>query len=205
MSWDERYRRGEYPRDPEPSPLLRQYAAARKPGRALDVATGTGRNAVYLADVGHWVDAFDRSREGLLIGKENGAKRDVNERIEWIQAEAERFDYPIRRYDLITISFFRALDRLADIKEGLADDGLLFVQHHLRTAEATERGPDDDRYRFAANELLHACLDLTVVAYVERVETTQDGRKGATVEIVARNSHGSRQTYPDVDPFAGEE
>lgn len=66
-TWDERFRDGEYPQDPEPSPVLRRYIDALPDGRALDVATGMGRNAVFLAAHGYQVDGIDRSREGLKI------------------------------------------------------------------------------------------------------------------------------------------
>ena len=49
-TWDERFREGEYPRDPDPSPVLRDYVSEFPDGGALDVATGTGRNAVFLAE-----------------------------------------------------------------------------------------------------------------------------------------------------------
>jgi len=69
--WDDRFVSGEYPRAPEPSAVLRSYEPAIPDGRALDVAAGTGRNAVvYLAEAGYAVDALDASREGLAIVRE---------------------------------------------------------------------------------------------------------------------------------------
>jgi SAM-dependent methyltransferase len=198
-TWDERYRRGEYPTDADPSPVLRRYLDACPTGRALDLATGTGRNALFLASEGYRVDALDRSRAGLRLARESAREGDVADRIEWIQADAEEYEFPTGTYDLVTISFYRAVDRFPDIKAALAPGGVLFVQHHLRTDEDVAGGPDSDRYRFAANELLHACLDLTVLYYGERVEDRGDGKRSAVVEIVARNSSGQHQTYPRID------
>lgn len=96
----------------------------------------------------------------------------------------------------MTISFYRAVDRFPDIKEALAPGGVCFVEHHLRSSDSLDAGPSGDRYRFAANELLHACLDLTVLHYDERTESRSDGRSGAIARIVARNSSGGRQSYP---------
>ena len=96
----------------------------------------------------------------------------------------------------MAISFYRAVDRFPDIKEALAPGGVLFVEHHLRSADAPESGPSGDRYRFAANELLHSCLDLTVLRYEEGTEIRPDGRSAAVARIVARNSTGPRQSYP---------
>ncbi|MFB6299874.1 MAG: class I SAM-dependent methyltransferase [Halobacteriales archaeon] len=189
----ERFRRGEYPTDPDPSPVLRDYIDEFSDGRALDIATGPGRNALFLAEQGYTVDAIDRSREGLRIAKRNATHRDVA--VDWIQADATEFAYPSATYDVITIGFFRIVDRLPDIKAALRPDGYLFYQHHLRTTDPVTHGPSSDRYRFAANELLRACLDLTILHYEETTETFE-GDPVPTVELTARNSTGSSQTYP---------
>lgn len=115
-----------------------------------------------------------------------------------MQADATAFDYPDTRYELITISFFRVIDRLSDIKAALAPNSLLFYQHHLRADPLAEVGPSTDRYRFAANELLHVCLDLTVLYYEESCERRDDERS-TTVEIFARNRHGTGQAYPETE------
>lgn len=195
-TWDERFRTGEYPSNPAPSPVLREYVDETAEGRALDVACGTGRNTVFLAEQGYEVDALDQSVEGLQITRENAKERGVDDRIDLIEADAREFEYPKDTYDVVTISFFRTLDRLNDIKAALKADGLLFYQHHLRSDPPAEVGPSTDRYRFRSNELLHACLDLTVLYYEESSER-RDGELAATVATVARNSHGGAQSYPE--------
>lgn len=196
VSWDERFRAGDYPTDPDPSPTLRRYVDAFPDGRALDVATGPGRNALFLAERGYRVDAFDKSRPGVELARRNAAQRGVD--VNWLQADAATFPYPESAYDVITVSYFRTLDRVADIAAALRPGGVLFYEHHLRTTDPVAVGPRDDRHRFASNELLRACLDLTVLHYAER-RTTHDGRSRAAVEIVARNSRGGAQSYPAVD------
>lgn len=193
--WDERFRNGEYPRAPDPSPVLERYVRAAPVGRALDVATGTGRNAVFLADAGYEVDAVDQSREGLRVTRERAADRGVADRLNLVQADVPSHAFPTATYDLVTVSFYRAVDRFPDVKEALVPGGVLFVQHHLRTTDDVDLGPSGDRYRFAANELLHACLDLTVLRYEEGLETRADGERGATAQVLARNSEGPRQSY----------
>ncbi|MFT4923323.1 MAG: SAM-dependent methyltransferase [Haloarculaceae archaeon] len=198
-SWDERFRAGEYPTDPDPTGVLQRYVETFPDGRALDVATGTGRNAVFLAEEGYRVDALDQSREGLAIARQNASDRDVEERIDWVQADVPTFAFPESAYDVITISFYRAIDRFPDIKEALVPGGVLFVEHHLRSTDDAEVGPSSDRYRFGANELLHACLDLTVLYFDATTEDRPDGHKTATARIVARNTTGRRQSYPRPD------
>jgi SAM-dependent methyltransferase len=198
-TWDERFRNEEYPTNPDPSPVLERYLDACPDGRALDIATGTGRNAVFLASEGYRVDALDQSREGLRTARENARDRSVADRVDWIQADVGSYEFPPSTYDLVTISFYRAVDRFPDIKEALTPGGVLFVQHHLRTADPVESGPDGDRYRFASNELLHACLDLTVLHYTERTDVREDDHRSAIAEIVARNTSGHHQSYPEID------
>lgn len=196
-SWDERYRRGEYPTEPAPSGVLRHYVDAFPPGRALDVATGTGRNAVFLAEAGYDVEAIDRSRVGLRQARDRAAERGVDDRIRWLQADVPSFEFPAERYAAVTISYYRALDRFTDLKEALISGGYLFVEHHLRSTDPTPSGPSSDRYRFGANELLHACLDLTVLYYDESSSENPDGDRRANVRVLARKSSGPRQPYPE--------
>lgn len=195
-NWDERFRSGEYPSDPEPAPLLERYVDALPVGRALDVAAGTGRNAVFLAGEGYRVEAIDQSREGLRITRERARERDVADRIDCLQVDVPSHAFPEDRYDLITVSFYRAVDRLPDVLDALAGGGVLFYEHHLRSTDDYEAGPSGDRYRFGANELLHACLDLTVLAFDAKTETREDGRAAMRTQIVARNSTGRAQSYP---------
>lgn len=197
-TWDERFRSGSYPADPGPSRVLREYTEESTDGRALDVACGTGRNTVFLAEQGYEVDAIDQSAEGLRITRERATECGVGDRVNFVQADATAFDYPAGQYGLVTISFFRTLDRLSDLKDALEPNGLLFYQHHLRSDPPAEAGPTADRYRFRSNELLHACLDLTVLYYEESSEVWH-GKRSATVELVARHSHGGTQRYPETD------
>lgn len=194
-TWDERFRTGEYPSELDPSPVLREYIEKTTDGRALDVACGTGRNAIFLAERGYEVDAIDQSIEGLRRTRENAMERGVTDSINLIQTDATQWDYPRSHYDVVTISFFRTLDRLGDLTAALKPNGILFYQHHLRSDPPAVAGPSSDRSRFRSNELLHACLDCTVLYYEESTEIW-NGSVSATVEIVARWSHGGTQSYP---------
>ena len=198
-AWDERFREGEYPQDPEPSDVLKRYVETLPDGRALDIATGTGRNAVFLAEQGYEVDGIDRSVEGLRIARENARERGVAERTEWIQTDIPNYAFPEDAYDVITISYYRAIDRFPDIKEALVPGGMLYVEHHLRSTDESAAGPSSDRYRFAANELLNACLDLTVIPYQATTDVRDDGRPAPNARILARNTTGTRQSYPVVE------
>jgi len=196
-SWDERFREGRYPQDPDPAPVLQRYVETFPDGRALDIAAGTGRNAVFLAERGYEVDAVDKSREGLEIARENAASSGVGDRCTWIHADALEYAYPESAYDVITARSFRIMDRLTDVKAALSPGGVLYYQDHMRTEEPLNYGPPDRR-RVGSNELLRACLDLTVLHYREFTRG-EEGHRGAYAQLIARNSSGHTQPHPHRD------
>ena len=63
--WDERYRADELNWIAEPNRFLVEEVAGRRRGRALDLACGEGRNALWLAQRGWRVTAVDFSAVGL--------------------------------------------------------------------------------------------------------------------------------------------
>jgi SAM-dependent methyltransferase len=193
--WNEKYGDPEFELPEDPIPELERWIEALPNGRALDVATGTGRNALYLADRGHEVDAVDVSDEALELARKRAAERGVD--VDWIRADLEEFDPEPDTYDVITVSFFAALEYLPDLKEALAPGGVLIYEHHLRSADDVEIGPSSKRHRYRSNDLLRACLDLTILHYEERVRTVTDGT-AAVVTLIARNSSGGAQSYPNL-------
>ena len=58
----------------DPSAFLVTMTKDLKPGRALDVAMGQGRNVLYLASKGWDVTGFDVAEEGLKIAQANAAR-----------------------------------------------------------------------------------------------------------------------------------
>ena len=194
--WNEKYRDDDFSLPDDPIPELERRIETLPTGRALDVATGTGRNAIFLAEAGYDVDAIDVSDEALEEASRRADERGVD--VEWIRADIDECDFEPETYDLITMSFFTALDLLPDLKEALAPGGVLVNEHHLRSTDPIDVGPSDDRKRLRSNDLLRACLDLTILHYQERMRE-EDGRTNAVATIVARNSSGGTQSYPRLD------
>jgi 2-polyprenyl-3-methyl-5-hydroxy-6-metoxy-1,4-benzoquinol methylase len=83
----------------EPNAFLVQTAKRLKPGKALDVAMGQGRNAVFLATQGWDVTGYDLADEGMKVANENAAKAGV--RIKTVNASFDTFDYGKEKWDLI--------------------------------------------------------------------------------------------------------
>ncbi|WP_247731411.1 class I SAM-dependent methyltransferase [Halovivax limisalsi] len=158
-----------------PAAVVRTAAGDRSPGRALDVATGRGRNAIFLAERGWTVDAIDISRAMLDPARERASARGVS--VEWILADADRYCVRSATYDLVAISFFDARDRLDGIVDGLRPGGALCYEHHLVASDA--RSGPGARYRFERGELRAAVDELIV----ERYDEDADERR---VELIAR-------------------
>ncbi len=193
--WNERYSDPSFAMPSYPIPALERWIEDLPEGRALDVATGSGRNALFLAEHDYTVDAVDISDRALRRGQARAEQRGLS--IEWLCADVRTYPFPSTTYDVITMSFFDIRQVLPRIKEALRPGGVFVGEVHLRTSDAIDRGPDDPRRRARANELLRNCLDLTVLSYAERVRL-EDGRRTALATIVARRSRGGAQSYPGV-------
>jgi SAM-dependent methyltransferase len=76
--WNQRYAEASFAYGMEPNDFLRQQAPDLEAGRALCLAEGEGRNAVYLASLGHAVIAQDLSDVGLGKARQLAAERGLS-------------------------------------------------------------------------------------------------------------------------------
>jgi SAM-dependent methyltransferase len=121
--WDERYRT----KGPE-SPAAHEFLIGLDlppPGRALDVAGGAGRNAVWLARRGWRVTLVDISAEGLALAKAAAGTLPL----EVVCADLEREPLPAGPFDLIVSTYYLRRELFADFADRLSPGGLLvYVQ-----------------------------------------------------------------------------
>lgn len=174
------------------APAVRTVVEALSPGRAFDVATGTGRNALALADRGWTVDAVDLSSAKLSRARERATERGTT--VNWILADVDSYCVPDGAYDLVTVSFFDARGRLPALIDALAPGGVLCYEHYL-ASPAGDSGPGD-RFRFEPNELLTACSDLAILYYAEH-RVGDEPR----VTLVARNETDVPRWRPRLSPL----
>ena len=89
--------------DSSPSDFLRhvfsEHASDLQPGRALDIATGKGRNAIFLAARGFSVEAIDISE--VALGEARNLSTEKGLDIKFKQADLETFELPHDVYDLV--------------------------------------------------------------------------------------------------------
>jgi SAM-dependent methyltransferase len=87
----------------QPNALLVSTVEGRKPGRALDVGMGQGRNSVFLALKGWDVTGFDMSDDGIALARKNAEQAGV--KLNAIRETEGAFDYGIGQWDLIVFMY----------------------------------------------------------------------------------------------------
>ena len=126
------------------------------PKYILDVATGTGDLAIAMADSdAKKIIGLDISAGMLQVGKDKIQKKELNKRIEMVQADSENLPYPDHTFDAITVAFgvrnFENLEKgLSEIYRVLSPGGIFVV---LETSVPT-KFPFKQGYKVYSNYIL---------------------------------------------------
>jgi len=180
--WDVRYPT----EDPEvwkrPSAFLVRSAPLFFGGRALDVACGPARNAVFLAQRGYVVDGVDNSREGLLMAREFIGRRGVP--VNLIFADLARYAVRPDSYDLIINFFYLNRELVPSLIEGLRPGGYL-VFESFTTDNRRFMPLKDPAHYLAPNELLRLAGAMRVIDYYEGT-VIEAGMARAIARLIAR-------------------
>lgn len=188
--WDRRYATSELIWTAEPNRFLVEQVEGLTPGRALEVAAGEGRNAVWLARQGWQVTAVDFSRVGLDKARQLADRAGVT--IDLICADAT--EPIVGRFDLVVVLY---LHLPADQRHrahrnaaaAVAPGGTLLVVGHDATNLADGvGGPRDPTVLFTAADVV-ADLDGTGLTIrraeaVHRPVATDDGERTAVDALV---------------------
>jgi len=133
-------------------------------GRALDIASGAGRNALFLAEKGFDVTAVDIAQPGLDQGARRAAERSLS--ISWQQTDLENGGLPPGPYNLIVNINYLQRSLVPHIKSALAPGGYIIFETYL-IDQQTIGHPKNPDYLLAHNELLNYFRDLRVLYYRE--------------------------------------
>ena len=118
----------------EPNAWLVKNAKVLKPGRALDVAMGQGRNAVWLASQGWDVTGYDIAGEGLKIAREAAAARGT--RVNTVFSSTADFDFGRDQWDLVAIIYAGGAEELRGAAQGLKRGGVVVLEGFYGQPEA---------------------------------------------------------------------
>jgi SAM-dependent methyltransferase len=154
-AWDERYRASDLVWSAGPNQFVEAELVDQPPGRALDLAAGEGRNAIWLARQGWRVTAVDFSQAGLDKGAILGEGLDV----EWVRADATTW-HGDASYDVCLVAYLQlvAAERREAVRrayDSVRTGGtLLWVAHDLTNQSEGVGGPTDPAVLMTAEDVL---------------------------------------------------
>lgn len=181
--WDQRYGdAGLYP--PPAAVLAGNLHLLPSRGRALDLASGLGANALLLAEQGLDVVAWDLSTVAIERLKREATTRGL--RIEAQVRDVCASPPEPGAFDVILVAHFLERDLSPALMDALRPGGLLFYQTFSREA-VSDHGPSNPVFRLAANELLQLFAPLLVRCYRDEGRTG-DPSKGTrdVAQLVAQ-------------------
>jgi 2-polyprenyl-3-methyl-5-hydroxy-6-metoxy-1,4-benzoquinol methylase len=157
LLWDKVYAGNDPIFIQSPSAVVMSAIEGRKPGKALDIGMGQGRNSVYLASQGWDVTGFDPSSEAVRIARSNAEKAGV--KIRALVTRDDEYRYGENEWDLILITYVR------DLTE--ADAELFWQALRPGGIVVYENGADE------TNSVLRAFLRYEIIRF-EDIQTSPE-------------------------------
>jgi len=182
--WDLKYREREFDPSQGASTILKKFLRFFPRGKALDLASGEGRNALFLAEHGFDVEAVDISKTALSRAEKSGLSRGV--RIKTVAADLDALVIPKDEYDLILDFYFLDRRLISKIKRGLKKDGMVVFETY--TTDQRDRaagGPSKTKYLLKPNELLRLFRGFHILFYREGI-FREGGKRRAIASLIAK-------------------
>ena len=187
--WDKRYKLREHAAsdfEAGPTPLVIETADGLAPGKALDLACGAGRNAIWLAEHGWEVTGVDGAPTAIEFLRKRALQRG-GLKIHAVAADLEKREFVIEpaHWDLIAICYYLQRDLFEPAKLGVVHGGIIISIVHMN-----EPGEPDGPFRlrpgqhekyFAGWQILH----------LREGKAIDPAHRRAVSEIVARRPLGS--------------
>ena len=184
--WDKRFGRKEFALGKEPNPFLKKHIHLLPKGKVLDIATGEGRNSVFLAQNGFEVDAVDISERGLKKTQKLAREKGVH--INTFLVDLDQYPIEKERYDLISNFYFLKRRLIPRIKKGLKKGGkVIFETYLLEHRTLGTGGPKQAKYFLKHNELLRLFKNFRILFYREGI-FREGGKKKAVASLIAEKT-----------------
>ncbi len=200
-AWDQRYEAAELVWSAGPNQFLVAEVEGMAPGRALDLACGEGRNALWLAEQGWVVTGVDFSPVALAKAARLAGARRVE--VDWVVSDILAWRPPAGGFDLVAVFYLQLADparrqALELAASAVAEGGtLLFVAHDLENLTGGVGGPQDPSVLYQADEVASALRGAGLVvekAVQARRAVAGDGEqpRDAIDTLVRAHRRGSR-------------
>ena len=181
-TWDERYAGGKYS-SAEPHKLLIELTEKLPAGNALDLACGTGRHAVFLAEKGWNVTAIDNSRVGIEIAQHRAQEKGVQVNFRVVDLERGEFEIKPNVYDLICDFYYLHRESFQQMQVGVKVGGIIVSTIHIYG-----EGEEEGKFLLREGELREFFGDFEILHYHETSLTDDDAGEHhrRTAEIIAK-------------------
>ena len=168
-----------------PNALLVETVKGRKPGTALDVGMGEGRNAIYLAQQGWQVTGFDVADQALAFAQKRA--KALNVKITTVEQDVDKFDFGTSKWDLIVVSYAGGRDYADRVKKALKPGGLLVLEGFHRDAVQQARIGEGVVFETDEMKKLYAGSGLKILRYEEPMGIADFSKKEVRlVKLVAQ-------------------
>jgi SAM-dependent methyltransferase len=192
--WDQRYAEKQQ-WSAEPNALVAELLGGLPPGRAVDLAAGEGRHALWLAGLGWQVTAVDFSEVGLARGRD----RQAADRVDWVTADVSGWSAEPGSLDLVLVAYLHLpeADTTALFTRAigwLAPGGrLLVLGHDVENITAGVGGPQEPA-------ILHSVDRLAPVAALLEVDRLEQVRRETSEGTALDTLLWGRRPVRDVGP-----
>lgn len=190
--WDERYSGDDLVWSSTPNQFLVAEVVDLVPGRAVDLACGEGRNAIWLAEKGWEVTGVDFSPVGLTKAKRFADRSGVQ--VTWVESAVEDWTPPPDGFDLVALLYLQLpkparLAALSAAASAVTPGGtLLVVAHDVDNLSRGYGGPPNPGGLYSVSDVTDAAVaaGLTVerAEQATRVVDTDDGPREAIDTVV---------------------
>jgi SAM-dependent methyltransferase len=168
----------------QPNAFLVEMMKGRKPGTAVDVGMGQGRNAIWLAQQGWAVTGFDPADKAVALAKQTAQNLGV--RLTTEITTTEQFDFGESRWDLIVLSYVGGRGLTERLERALKPHGILLLEGFHR--DATKGRSIGGGVVFDTGEVIGLFPHLRVVRYEEPVTKADFGPEVRVVRYCAEKA-----------------
>lgn len=184
--WNERYRAASLLPNKSPVEFLVDNLNLLPKGKALDVAMGEGRNALFLAEQGFEVTGIDYSEVAVERANQQAQERGLT--IKTVVADLTDYLLPKAEYDVIVNCYYLQRDLIPELHKALRMGGVIVFETY--TTEHLQFQPDmNPAFLLKPGELLKLFPDLTTLVYREGVIYQPEAqRRNAVASLIARKA-----------------
>ena len=191
--WNDRYADKDLVWSAGPNELFAKEVKNLRPGKALDVACGEGRNAIWLAEQGWDVTAIDFSDVAIEKGRQIAARREVN--VNWIAEDVSSWQLPRHEFDLVAVLYLHTtIDEreqwLENVISSVKPSGtFIYIAHDIDNIKNGVGSPQDPALLPTVAEITSALKGFSIenAGVIER-PVARDPGHGKELEGIALDS-----------------